>query len=223
MPAASRRVRRARWTGSLASRTPGVSRPVGVPIDSPIDNRYVYGMRFVFLALVARGDTYGYELKRRYDAWFSSAWGEVNIGQIYVTMGRLQRDGLVTSQAVPQATRPQRKVFAITELGAKALEDWLHEPSELPSSKSDLLLRLVGTTLLDATPVRVLVAEHRQRCLEALRMLDGQVERAGRGSLTELLLQGSALHVQAELRWLDLLDQRLRGQALPLSDHGGVP
>ena len=177
----------------------------------------------MFLALVARGDTYGYELKRRYDAWFAAVWGEVNIGQIYVTMGRLQRDGLVTSRSVPQAARPERKVFSITEQGRKALEDWLREPSELASSKSDLVLRLVGTSLLDAIPVRVLVGEHRQRCLEALRVLDAEAERAERGSLTELLVQGSALHVQAELRWLDLIDQRLRGRPLPLSEPGGEP
>ena len=175
----------------------------------------------MFLALVASGDTYGYELKRRYDAWFAAVWGEVNIGQIYVTMGRLERDGLVTSRTVPQAARPQRKVFAITEAGTKALEEWLGEPAELPSSKSDLFLRLVGASVLDGASVRSLIGEHRQHCLEALRLLDAQAEHVERGSLVELLVQGSALHVQAELRWLDLLDQRLRGRPLPLPEPGG--
>ncbi len=61
-----------------------------------------------------------------------------------------------------------------------------------------------------------LVAEHRQRALEALRDLDRRAATAARGSATELLVQGAALHLQAELRWLDLCDARLRESDSPL-------
>ena len=50
-------------------------------------------MKHVFLALLGAGRTHGYELKRRYDALFAAVWGPVNIGQIYVTLGRLEKEG----------------------------------------------------------------------------------------------------------------------------------
>ena len=64
-------------------------------------------MRFVFLALLASGPAHGYELKRRYDALFGAVWDPINVGQIYVTLGRLERDGLVTHTEVPQALSGQ--------------------------------------------------------------------------------------------------------------------
>src|SRR6266511_4189240 len=79
-------------------------------------------MRYVFLALLASGPAHGYQLKRRHDALFASGWGPINIGQIYVTLGRLERDGLVTHRTVQQAGRSDRKVYELTELGRKALD-----------------------------------------------------------------------------------------------------
>src|SRR6266536_3268968 len=138
-------------------------------------------MRYVFLALLASGPAHGYQLKRRHDALFASGWGPINIGQIYVTLGRLERDGLVTHRTVQQAGRSDRKVYELTELGRKALETWLGEPPDVPLPKSDLLLKLVSASLVgapDAPDAQAVVGAHRQRCLQALRDLDGAVADA---------------------------------------------
>ena len=79
-------------------------------------------MKHVFLALLASGRTHGYELKRRYDQLFAAVWGPVNIGQIYVTLGRLERDGLVVQERVGQDGRPDRKDYELTERGRSALD-----------------------------------------------------------------------------------------------------
>src|SRR6266540_1577107 len=168
-------------------------------------------MRYVFLALLASGPAHGYQLKRRHDALFASGWGPINIGQIYVTLGRLERDGLVTHRTVQQAGRSDRKVYELTELGRKALETWLGEPPDVPLPKSDLLLKLVSASLVGA---------HRQRCLQALRDLDGAVADAAPGSVAALLAQGTGLHLQAELRWLDLCDELFRAGPLRLDLQG---
>lgn len=167
-------------------------------------------MRFVFLALLASGPAHGYELKRRYDGLFGSVWEPINIGQIYVTLGRLERDGLVAYTTVRQAKGADRKDYELTELGRKALAGWLSEPAEAPLPKSDLLLKLVGASLA-GTDIRGLIGEHRQRCLQALRDLDGAASEATAGSVADLLVQGTALHLQAELRWLDHCDDVLGG------------
>ena len=173
-------------------------------------------MRFVFLALLATGRAHGYELKRRYDALFGAVWEPINIGQIYVTLGRLERDGLVTHTAVRQAKGADRKDYELTELGRKALAGWLAEPAEAPMPKSDLLLKLVAADLA-GTEIRDLIAEHRQRCLQALHDLDLAatdlaLSGTGAGSIADLLVQGTALHLQAELRWLDHCDNVLGGR-----------
>jgi DNA-binding PadR family transcriptional regulator len=167
-------------------------------------------MRFVFLALLASGPAHGYELKRRYDGLFGSVWEPINIGQIYVTLGRLERDGLVRFTAVKQDRGADRKDYELTELGRKALGGWLAEPADAPLAKSDLLLKLVAASLA-GSDLRDLIGEHRQRCLQALRDLDDAAADATAGSVADLLVQGTALHLQAELRWLDHCDHVLGG------------
>jgi DNA-binding PadR family transcriptional regulator len=172
-------------------------------------------VRFVFLALLAGGPSHGYELKRRYDALFGAVWEPINIGQIYVTLGRLERDGLVAHTAVRQARGNDRKDYELTELGRKALAGWLAEPADANLPKSDLLLKLVAADLA-GTERRALIGEHRQRCLQALHDLDRKASDTassgfGPGSVADLLVQGTALHLQAELRWLDYLDRALGG------------
>jgi DNA-binding PadR family transcriptional regulator len=178
-------------------------------------------MRYVFLALLASGPAHGYELKRRHDALFASGWGPINIGQIYVTLGRLERDGLVAHRTVQQPGRSDRKVYELTELGRKALDTWLDEPPEVPLPKSDLLLRLVGAALVGATDPAAVLGAHRQRCLQALHDLDRTAAEAAPGSVAELLAQGTGLHLQAELRWLDLCDELFRAGPLRLDLQGG--
>jgi DNA-binding PadR family transcriptional regulator len=165
-------------------------------------------MRYVFLALLARGAAHGYELKRRYDAMFGSVWEPINIGQVYVTLGRLERDGLVTHTTVQQTKGAARKDYELTEVGRKALGGWLEEPAEVPLAKSDLLLRLVAASLADVD-LHPLIGEHRQRCLQALHDLDRAAADAPAGTVADLLVQSTALHLQAELRWLDRCDEVL--------------
>ncbi len=169
-------------------------------------------MKHVVLAMLADGPAHGYELTRRYDELFASVWGPLNVGQVYVTLGRLERDGLVEHHRQRQAKGADRKVFELTTLGRKYLDAWLEEDAELPTAKSELVLRLASADLIGTPEPRTIVAAHRQRCLQALRVLDRQAAEHPVGGFTELLVQGAALHLQAELRWLDLCDQRLRAR-----------
>ncbi len=166
-------------------------------------------MRHVFLSLLAREPRHGYELKRSYDALVAPVWPPLNIGQAYVTLGRLERDGLVSHRTEVQSDRPDRKVYELTDLGRKELDEWLAAPPEPATVKSEAVLKLIAARAAGAPVVRALITEHRQRCLEALRRLDHDAATVAPGSVADLLVQGSALHLQAELRWIDLVAQHL--------------
>jgi DNA-binding PadR family transcriptional regulator len=179
-------------------------------------------VKHLVLALLAHGPAHGYELKRRHDDLFAGLSAPINIGQIYVTLGRLERDGLVSHTPEPQAERPDRKVYVLLELGRKTLDEWLAEPAEISTLKSDVILKLISAWLVDGVDPRSIITEHRQRCLQTLRQLDRLAGESPAGTIGELLVQGSALHLQAELRWLDLCEQRLdtlRPPALEKGNH----
>jgi DNA-binding PadR family transcriptional regulator len=166
-------------------------------------------MRHLFLALLRRGPVHGYELKRTYDELFGAVSPAMNVGQVYVTMGRLERDGLVTVREERRDDGPDVKVYELTTEGEKALDEWLLEPVDAPTGRSDLVIKLVATWLGDPGAVHDLVADHRQRYLQDLRALDSLAAGEDSGSLSDLLVQGAALRLQAELRFLDLVEQRL--------------
>jgi DNA-binding PadR family transcriptional regulator len=172
-------------------------------------------VRFLFLALLGAGPAHGYDLKRAYDAQFGAIWGPLNIGQVYTTMARLERDGFVTHETVAQGDRPDKKVYEITAAGQAALAAWMGEADDVPAVKSDFVLKLVAARLTGGDPAPIL-ARQRQRYLQSLRDLDamalnGDGNGGGNGGdgVHALLVEGAALHLDAELRWLDLCEQRL--------------
>jgi DNA-binding PadR family transcriptional regulator len=191
-------------------------------------------VRFLFLALLGRGPAHGYDLKRAYDARFGAIWGPLNIGQVYTTMARLERDGLVAHRTVAQGDRPDKKVYEITDAGRDSLDGWLLAADDAPLVKSDVVLKLVAARLTGADPAPIL-ARQRQRYLQSLRDLDALAEPpAGNGNgdgtvagdghdvVHALLLEGAALHLDAELRWLDLCQRRLQDLApLPAQPDQG--
>jgi DNA-binding PadR family transcriptional regulator len=175
----------------------------------------------LFLALLGAGPAHGYDLKRAYDAQFGAIWGPLNIGQVYTTMGRLARDGFVSHQTVAQDDRPDKKVYEITDEGRRALASWMSEADDAPAVKSDFVLKLVAARMVGDDPAPIL-ARQRHRYLQSLRDLDALVPADtdtanGDGdrhdSVRALLVEGAALHLDAELRWLDLCEQRLRDVA----------
>ena len=93
-------------------------------------------MRNVFLALLARSPAHGYELKQAFEAATGGIWPELNAGQIYTTLGRLERDGLVRrggdpgdARAVLVTITPEglARLLRIREARAAAIEDRLAE------------------------------------------------------------------------------------------------
>ncbi|MCP4961307.1 MAG: PadR family transcriptional regulator [Actinomycetia bacterium] len=168
-------------------------------------------MKHVLLGLLAKGDAHGYELKRRHDELFAVSASSINVGQIYVTLSRLEKDSLVDHRSEQSDEGgPDRKVYSLTELGEKELRGWLESSGPVPQVRSAALLKIVVAFELGDHELRSLVAAHRRRCLAALRDLDRRAVEVGPSiDASGLIVQAAALHLQAELRWLDLLTEQI--------------
>jgi DNA-binding PadR family transcriptional regulator len=144
-------------------------------------------IRHAILGLLADGPLHGYGLKAAYEKELVPG-GKVNIGQVYQALDKLEPEGHVTVEVVPQSERPDRKVYTLTEKGRRELEAWLRTPSERGLElRNESFLKLVLAwrlshrpgTGVKADPVAVLEGERRV-CLAQLHELTGARARAER-------------------------------------------
>ena len=167
-------------------------------------------MRQSLLALLAKEPAHGYELKQALEAIFGSAYPSPNIGQIYVTLGRLEKDGFVRSVDVEQANRPNKKVYYITATGREALEAWVEEPTEGPRVRDEFFMKLVLAPMTGLSDRMALVNRQRRHYLALMRDLRELAEGTDPANRVALLLiEGAMLHLQADLDWLERCQEDL--------------
>ncbi len=162
-------------------------------------------LKFAILGMLAQAPAYGYEIKRAFEAMLGHTW-PVNIGQIYSTLARLERDGLVTCEEVSQELLPNRKVCTITEAGRAALVEWLQQPAA-PSARLrvDFYLKLLLAYRSHAVDLTSLIWQQRQTLLQALADLTPLL--TAQDESLRLLAEGLQLHLEADLRWLDRCEE----------------
>lgn len=161
----------------------------------------------VLLALLAKEASHGYQLRARLQLALGPLAEALNAGQVYVTLGRLEKAGMVSVERVGQADRPDRKVYALTTAGRSKVTDWLGDTSWPKPAPAEFHLKLVAAAAAGlADPVRV-VDTQRHALLAEL----GATQRAAlaepEGSVAGLLLEGIVLRLQADLRWLEACAQ----------------
>jgi DNA-binding PadR family transcriptional regulator len=166
-------------------------------------------MRFPLLALLAQGPAHGYELKQALEQRFGAVLPPLNAGQIYTTLSRLQRDGLVDDDAVQQDGRPNKRVYRLTDAGQDELRGWVQDATPASRLKDDFFIKLVLARAADIADPVELIARQRGAYLQALRELDDVAAQADGDVTAALLIEGAALHLEADLKWLDLCEQRI--------------
>lgn len=158
------------------------------------------------LGLLEREPSHGYELKRDYDAYFGRG-RPLPFGQVYATLGRLARDGKVAAADSEPGAGPDRKRYAITELGVRDVEAWLAEPVEAEPHLQTVLFAKVVLSLMLGRPAERYLDSQRAAHLQRMRELT-DVKRTG--SLVDALLADHGLfHLEADLRWIDVTTARL--------------
>jgi DNA-binding PadR family transcriptional regulator len=168
-------------------------------------------MKYPLLALLSSGPAHGYELKQAFESRFGAVWPPVNIGQVYSTLQRLERDAMVRGYEVDQGTRPARHVFEITEAGLRVLAEWLNSPDAGPRMRDEFFLKLILSRLAGLAEPMEIIERQRLTYLQELRDLNNIADRAGKdNTVTRLLAEGAMLHIQADLKWLDLCEERIR-------------
>jgi DNA-binding PadR family transcriptional regulator len=165
-------------------------------------------MKEVVMALLHGGGAHGYELKQTLDGKFGDLLPAMNAGQIYTTLARLTRDELVTSEPVEGDARGKR-VYRLTGSGRAMLEKWINRPVSGMRLKSEFLMKLVAVAAARLADPGRLIEDQRHEYLQSLRDLDGLLRSGRHGPTAQLLVEGSILHLKADLEWLDLIESRL--------------
>jgi DNA-binding PadR family transcriptional regulator len=166
----------------------------------------------VVLAMLAKEPSHGYQLRARLQVALGSAGDTMNAGQIYVTLSRLEKAALVTSeQALGLPDRPDRKVYALTAAGQERVASWIADVSWPASGLAEFHLKLIAAAAARlADPVAIIDAQRREllrRLRDAQRAAMAEPAGAGAG----LLLEGIVLRLQADLHWLEACERNWTG------------
>jgi DNA-binding PadR family transcriptional regulator len=162
----------------------------------------------VVLAMLAKEPSHGYELRARLRHALGPLGEALNAGQVYVTLTRLEKAGLVTADRMTgSADRADRKVYALTPDGQQRVAEWLAEVSWPKPDLAEFHLKLVAAAAAGLADPLTIVDTQRRELLRRLR--DAQRAAMGEpdGSDAALLLEGVVLRLQADLRWLEACEQ----------------
>ena len=167
-------------------------------------------LNYALLGLLAQESRHGYDMKNAFESLLGGTW-PLNIGQIYSTLARLERDGLVESHVVQQELLPDRKVYALTRAGEQALRTWLKEPvQEAIRIKDEFFIKLLVHQLVEGKDVIDLIWKQRQVYMQTLAQLNTLRNQPTSQPTTLLLIEGAILHLEADMNWLDLCEERLK-------------
>ncbi|MFI1994711.1 PadR family transcriptional regulator [Actinoplanes sp. NPDC020271] len=158
---------------------------------------------YVLLGLLAGGPRHGYDLKRAHDDRLPQA-KPVAYGQVYATLGRLERDGFVTPSGQDQEGGPERTSYELTELGRDRLAAWLTEVEPPAPYVSSVLFNKVVVALLTAGTEQATDYLAAQRAAHVARMRELTATKTRPGaSVGDVVAADYAIgHLDADLRWL---------------------
>jgi DNA-binding PadR family transcriptional regulator len=157
------------------------------------------------LGLLEAGPRHGYDLKRFYDERFGQGRA-LHYGQVYSTLARLLKNGLVEVESEP-GDGPERKRYAITPAGVADVAGWLTQPEKPEPYLQSTLYTKVVLALLTGRDAADLLDVQRS---EHLRLMRELTRRKSEGDLADQLICDHALfHLEADLRWLELTAARL--------------
>jgi len=169
-------------------------------------------VRHAVLALLSEGPKYGLQLRQEFEARTGEVW-PLNVGQVYTTLQRLERDGLVESDEDDDAG-PQ-KGFRITSDGAEELSRWLRTPPDLDMPPRDeLVIKVLVAIRMPGVDVHEVIQVHRRYVVEVMQQWTHLKEDEADVDLNFALVVDAELYrLDAVVRWLDTADGRLKRAA----------
>jgi len=171
-------------------------------------------IKHILLALLSEEPAHGYELKKRYDEALGALW-PLQQAQVYNNLRLLEKAKQIELDArVAQDNLPDQKQYRVTTSGAAELAEWIAEPIRGNRHvKDDFYLKVMAlaTILEQPDELSELLWQQRASYLQTLRELERTVAalEATGDAVTVALLEGAILHAEADLTWLDRIEERL--------------
>lgn len=178
-------------------------------------------VRHAVLGLLTQHPRHGYELRAAFEAMVGGEqnW-DVKPAQIYSTLTRLEKSGLVAEESVGRDAGPEKRIYAITADGRRVLEEWFLDGVPPEHQRDEFFIKLMVGLISGAADPNQLIQVQRACLYRGLHALVAQRSQAD--PHTELakilLLDKAAAHLEADLRWLDITETRLdeiKHQPLP--------
>ncbi|MGW7361344.1 PadR family transcriptional regulator [Streptomyces sp. NPDC054802] len=167
-------------------------------------------MRLPLLALLTRGPAHGYELKQDLEQLLGAAYPQPNVGQIYVTLGRLEKSGLIDGEDVEQSGRPNKRTYRLTDAGREAVQAWFEETTDEPRVRDEFFMKLALAPQSGFADPVALINKQRRQYLNTMRDLSKLAAAEDRDNrISQLLIEGAMLHLQADLDWLERCQEEL--------------
>jgi DNA-binding PadR family transcriptional regulator len=162
----------------------------------------------VVLAMLAKEPSHGYQLRARLRNALGPLGDAMNAGQVYVTLTRLEKAGLLAAERSPDDTdRSDRKVYALTPDGQQRVAEWIAEVSWPKPDLAEFHLKLIAAASAGLADPLTIVDSQRRELLRRLRDAQRAAMAEPNHSNAALLLEGVVLRLQADLRWLEACEK----------------
>jgi DNA-binding PadR family transcriptional regulator len=168
------------------------------------------------LALLRVGPKYGLRLQQEFESRTGEVW-PLNIGQVYTTLQRLERDGLV--EATGEGERSQKR-YRITSAGSQELAVWLRTPPDLvPPPRDELVIKVLVALQVPGIDIQEILQAHRRHVIEVMqRYTRIKAEAAEADIALALVADAELFRLEAIVRWLDGADVRLKQVPRPTAE-----
>jgi DNA-binding PadR family transcriptional regulator len=165
-------------------------------------------VRHALLALLSDQPKYGLQLRQEFEAKTGEVW-PLNVGQVYSTLQRLERDGLVESDGPDRDGR--ENVFSLTDEGRDELLEWLTTPeTDASPPRDELVIKVLIALTVPGVKVRDIVQRHRRHLVESMQEFTRLKEDATDDDVGLTLVVDAELYrLEAKIRWLDAAETRI--------------
>jgi len=178
-------------------------------------------VRHAILALLSNRPKFGLLLQQEFESRTGNVW-PLNVGQVYTTLQRLERDGLIEEEN--GKTKGVQKDYKITPAGHDELIEWLQTPAELdPPPRDELVIKMLVALKVPNIDVRELLQVHRRHLVEVMQQYTHlKAEGSGEDLAFALVVDAQLFRLEGIVRWLDSADFRLKQLLANNSDNANI-
>jgi len=178
-------------------------------------------IRHSLLALLSDGDAYGYQLRSRFESATGSVWS-LNIGQVYTTLARLERDAMVQGVG---AGDDGRVIYRLTDAGRAELSAWWDSPvAHQDRPRDELAIKIALAVTTPNVDANSILQTQRRETIRHLQDLTRSKRHTDAGDLSwRLVIESMIFAAEAEVRWLDHCESALIRNARPRPSKAGIP